>query len=332
MKAVFSVLCLVAMFGATVTASLLSQEEYARHWDNFKAVHAKEYPTEEEHDLRRGIFETNLDFITAHNAAGHNWTMGVNEFADLTWDEFREQSLGLVSGLLRERTNGVDLSDVLTLPAEKDWRKEGAVTPVKNQQQCGSCWAFSTTGAVEGAHAIKTGKLVSLSEQQLVDCGAKEGSMGCNGGLMDFGFQYVIDNKGLCRETDYPYKAQTRTCKDQACSPAVQIASFQDVAKDNELALKAAVAQQPVSVAIEADQTGFQFYKKGVFDGRCGHQLDHGVLVVGYGTEDGKDYWLVKNSWGPSWGLDGYIKLSRSDSKWSRGQCGIAMQPSYPIA
>jgi KDEL-tailed cysteine endopeptidase len=216
-------------------------------------------------------------------------------------------------------------------PASVDWSAKGAVTPIKNQGQCGSCWSFSTTGSVEGAHFLKTGQLVSLSEQQLVDCSGAEGNQGCNGGLMDQAFQYIIDNKGLCTEAAYPYQGVDGNCASTTCTVAATITSFSDVPGSNEVALETAIAQQPVSIAIEADQASFQFYTSGVMTAACGTQLDHGVLVVGYGNDaTGGDYYKVKNSWGASWGDNGYILLGRGASFNPSGQCGIQMEPSYP--
>ena len=198
--------------------------------------------------------------------------------------------------------------------------------------QCGSCWAFSTTGSTEGISFIKTGTLPSLSEQQLVDCSGAEGNQGCNGGLMDYGFQYIIDNKGICAETAYPYTATDGTCKSKTCgAAAATITGFQDVPTNSETALMTAIVQQPVSVAVEADQDSFQFYSGGVMTAACGTNLDHGVLAVGYGTESGSDYYKVKNSWGADWGLKGYILLGRGAKFGNAGQCGIQMQPSYPL-
>jgi C1A family cysteine protease len=214
-----------------------------------------------------------------------------------------------------------------------DWREHDAVTPVKDQGQCGSCWSFSSTGSMEGAWAIHSSELVSLSEQQLVDCSKSYGNMGCRGGLMDDAFQYVIDNGGLDTEEDYHYTAQDGTCdEDKQENHIVTFSSFVDVIPNDEDQLKSAVALGPVSVAIEADKMGFQFYKSGVFSGECGTTLDHGVLVVGYGTdeESGLDYWIVKNSWAATWGDEGYILLQRNVDA-PEGQCGVAMQPSYPV-
>merc|ERR1719169_273073 len=218
-----------------------------------------------------------------------------------------------------------------TLPDSIDWSKKGAVTPIKNQGQCGSCWSFSTTGSLEGAWEIATGKLVSLSEQQFVDCSKSFGNMGCNGGLMDNAFKYAEQN-ALCTEESYPYKAKAGTCAASSCTvgiPKGGVTGFKDVAKGDLQALEEAVAQQPVSIAIEADQRIFQMYHSGVLSGTCGTKLDHGVLAVGYGTLSGTDYWKVKNSWGASWGAEGYILLEKG--KNSAGECGIKMQPSYPV-
>merc|ERR1711981_1129555 len=228
----------------------------------------------------------------------------------------------------RKQANDVVVLDEKAAPSSVDWTTKGAVTPVKNQGQCGSCWAFSTTGSVEGAYQIATGKLQSFSEQELVDCAGSYGNQGCSGGLMDDGFKY-IEAKGDALESAYSY-----TGKNGKCNSAKQAANalkkgtmttFTDVKTNSEPQLMAAVAQQPVSVAIEADQSGFQLYKSGIFSGKCGSKLDHGVLVVGYGTDSGKDYWKIKNSWGATWGEKGYLRMVRN-----KNQCGIAQQPSYP--
>ena len=226
----------------------------------------------------------------------------------MTADEFKAMNGYRVDLSKRAPASGsesreYDLSD---LPKEVDWRTKGAVTEVKNQGQCGSCWAFSTTGSLEGANFIATGKLVSLSEQELVSCSSSEGNYGCQGGLMDNAFKWIEDdNKGIASEDDYPYASgggAEPKCENYHKNVA-DVASFTDVEANNPAALVSALAKQPVSIAIEADRSAFQFYSTGVIKkGSCGTKLDHGVLLVGYGTEDGTDYWLVKNSWSKGWG------------------------------
>ncbi|XP_028968920.1 cathepsin L [Galendromus occidentalis] len=211
----------------------------------------------------------------------------------------------------------------------KDYWLEGYVTPVKDQGQCGSCWAFSTTGSLEGQHFKATGKLVSLSEQNLVDCSGDEGNNGCEGGLMDQGFTYIKNNGGIDTEESYPYNAEDGDCAFKSNAVGARVTGFVDIDSGSEKALQKAVATVgPVSVAIDASNDSFQLYKEGIYDEpACSStQLDHGVLAVGYGSENGVDYWLVKNSWNTVWGQDGYIKMARNKDN----QCGIASQASYP--
>jgi len=267
-----------------------------------------------------------MEAIRLHNNSGAKFTMGVNEFADLTWEEFKATKLGynhIDNSLLRSK-NTKKLGESVQAAAAVDWRTKGIVTPVKDQGQCGSCWAFSTTGSVEGAWAQAGNDLVSLSEQQLVDCSVPQGNLGCNGGLMDSAFQYIISNKGITTEASYPYKATGPNTCQKGKTSAAKISDFTDVPAGDEDELLKAVTQQPVSVAIEADQPAFQFYSGGVMSGTCGRQLDHGVLAVGYGTDSGTDYWIIKNSWGSSWGESGYIRLERGID-----QCGLADAASY---
>ncbi|BFZ16153.1 hypothetical protein BsWGS_19192 [Bradybaena similaris] len=216
-----------------------------------------------------------------------------------------------------------------TLPASVDWRTKGYVTPVKDQLGCGSCWAFSTTGSVEGQHFKATGELVSLSESNLVDCSRKYGNHGCQGGWMDNAFKYIIHNKGIDTEASYPYKPEEEKCKFTRASVGATISSYKDVLSGSEDALQSAVAEiGPVSVAIEVLDS-FTLYAGGVYDdSTCSSKdLDHAVLVVGYGSESGRDYWIVKNSWAATWGDKGYILMSRNKNN----QCGIATAASYPI-
>jgi C1A family cysteine protease len=291
----------------------------------------RSYTTTEELVYRRNIYQQNVERIEVHNAQPNKtWTMAVNKFADLTAEEFGARFTGGLRKMpSRQSTNHTASLRGTALPTSVDWSTKGAVTPVKNQQQCGSCWAFSTTGSTEGAWFLANHPLVSLSEQQLVDCSSSQGNQGCNGGLMDNAFQYIISNKGICSEASYPYTASDGTCK--KCTPVATISSFKDVPTNSETALLTAIAQQPVSVAVEADQSSFQFYSGGVMTEACGTQLDHGVLAVGYGTQGGEDYYKVKNSWGADWGAQGYILLGRGAKFGAAGQCGIQMQPSYPV-
>jgi len=304
-------------------AALAAEDATQQAFFQFVKDFNKQYPTEEVFD-RFNTFKANLDLINAHNNGSSSWKMGINQFADLTPAEFKAY-LGL-----KPRDNSyirsVNVAVLADSPSNDiDWVSKGAVTPVKDQAQCGSCWAFSTTGSVEGAVQVKTGRLTSVSEQQLVDCAGSSGNQGCNGGLMDDAFNWIVSHRGIGSEASYPYTARDGTCKDV---PSVStISGYKDVQQGSEDALMNALNQQPVSIAIEADQSSFQFYKSGVFTGPCGQQLDHGVLLVGSGSDGGQDYWRVKNSWGASWGDHGFIRMIRG-----RNMCGLSNMASYPTA
>lgn len=308
-------------------------------FETWAADQGKVYATIEETSYRRWVFEENRAAIAARNAQQSSVVLGLNAFADLSPAEFRGRYLNGLRGPNGGKTapkvwDVQDVSTLASLPLEVDWVAKGAVTPVKNQGQCGSCWAFSTTGSVEGAWFLATGELVSLSEQQLVDCSGPEGNQGCNGGLMDQGFEYIISNGGICGESAYPYTASDGSCAAANCTAVAKIHSYADVVQNSTEALMTAVAQQPVSVAVEADGLDWQFYMGGIVTDSCGTNLDHGVLVVGYGvaeTTQPQPYWKVKNSWGASWGEEGYIRLGRGSAFAPNGECGILLSASYPI-
>jgi len=314
------ILCLLA-----AVAFAADESVYQDAFINWMIKFDKSYAPEE-FFYKYNVFKTNYDFVEAHNNANHSWEVELNKFADLTSAEFKITYNGYKPELARgQRITLADLHIGAYPSGSLDWVSKGAVTGIKDQGQCGSCWAFSATGSTEGAVFLKHGHLTSLSEQQLVDCSNSYGNQGCSGGLMDNAFKYVQAN-GLCTESAYPYTAKNGACKSTSCSPSVdsKITGYKDVTH-TENALGAAVDVTPVSVAIEADQSGFQLYKSGVFCGTCGTALDHGVLAVGYGDEGTTAYWKVKNSWGTGWGESGYIRMCRNSNK-----CGISNEPSYP--
>jgi len=313
-----------ALAATIAVATQMSFSEWA-------SKNGKTYSTKSEIALRRSIFAANAAKVAKHNSEGHSWSMGLNKFADLTGEEFKAlYASGYRAHEKRSKNVNLSLLHAQANPASVDWSTKGAVTPIKNQEQCGSCWAFSTTGSVEGISFISTGTLPSVSEQQLVDCSGAEGNQGCNGGLMDYGFEYIIKNKGITSEAAYPYTAKDGTCSATGKPVAATISGYKDVPVNSEVALETAIVTQPVSVAVEADQSVFQMYTGGVMDSACGTQLDHGVLAVGYGTEAGKEYFKVKNSWGADWGAKGFILLGRGAKFNPSGQCGIQMAASYP--
>ena len=305
-------------------------------WSQFKKFQGrfnKFYSTIEELETRFDIFRSNLRDIILHNLdRSQNFTMGINQFTDLTSIEFKEQFTGGLKVEVGSYGCNTFTSSASGVPISLDWRKKNAVTSVKDQGQCGSCWTFSSTGSSEGAWAIATGQLTDLSEEQLVECatGPQYGSHGCSGGQMEGAFKYLIQN-GQCALSSYPYTSgngKSGSC--QSCSKIAHFSSCSDVKPNDQISLKGAVAQQPVAVAIEADTRYFQSYAGGILDSAsCGTNLDHGVLIVGYGEENGEKYWILKNSWGTSWGEQGYFRILRTDSTNDPGICGVAMDPSF---
>lgn len=301
------------------------------HWPSFQKftkVHDRVYSSLDEFHKRFNIFVDNMNFAEEQNKKSTRMTLGITQYSDKTYDEFHH--LFTKFGRPFHNTCDTFISDNIDDSDSFDWREQGGVTSVKDQGQCGSCWSFSAIGAMEGAWYILRKELIDLSEQQLVDCSKSYGNHGCNGGLMDNAFQYSIDN-GVCGANDYPYTAEVDEC--EKCDVIASFSDCRDVSPNNEVDLRKAVFTSPVSIAIEADTRVFQLYTAGIITSEsCGTNLDHGVLVVGYGEEDGVKYWIVKNSWGAGWGEDGYVRIERTDDTNSEGICGVAMQPSFPIA
>lgn len=332
---------------AGIANAAVPLEENRVEWTKFKSEHAKVYTSELEEQRRLKIFEDNLDYARTVNAGTVSYTLGVTPFADLTFEEFEDQFVGGFIPAPASNTTYFTKPAGLLLADSIDWTTKGAVTPVKNQAHCGSCWTFSTTGALEGAMAVAGRQMVSLSEQEIVSCdNGLIGGHGCQGGNPQQAMGWVKSN-GVCSEADVPYKCSDQAstecknaqCAKSSCTPVLKGGGFfssgdvtgVSAVSHTEQALEAAVSGQPVSVAIEADTKAFQLYTGGVLDSAaCGQKLDHAVLAVGYGIDGDKKYWKVKNSWGASWGEEGYIRLVRGDpAVGSGGECGIRLMASF---
>jgi len=337
---------LASIFALCNASSTLRSREFGvfidsnDEWDqfsNFQEKYRKKYETLEEIEIRFQIFRYNLRNIILHNLNGNkNFTMGINQFTDLTPEEFKTF---YASGYDTFKSFGctpfVPSTTTSSLPSSIDWTTKGVVNSIRDQGKCGSCWAFATTANAESVWAIHSSKLLDLSEEYLVDCASGFGyfNMGCNGGNPDSAFKYMINN-GQCTDASYPYTSgsgsSSSTC--QKCTSAgVKFSGCYDVTSNDQLALKHAVAVQPVVIAIEADTRYFQSYSSGILTDavKCGTNLDHAVEIVGYGSENGIDYWKVRNSWGTSWGESGYVRIQRSSSTNDAGVCGVSVEPSF---
>ncbi|KAL4332290.1 hypothetical protein GQ457_07G045660 [Hibiscus cannabinus] len=307
---------------------VIGHTRHAISFARFAYKHGKKYENVEEMKLRFQIFKDNLDLIRSTNKKRLSYTLAVNQFADLKWEEFRKHRLGAPQNCSATKGNH-QLTDII-LPESKDWRKSGIVSPVKDQGSCGSCWTFSTTGALEAAYHQAFGKGISLSEQQLVDCAGAFNNFGCNGGLPSQAFEYIKYNGGLDTEEAYPYTEKDGQCKFSSENVGVQVIDSVNITLGSEVELKHAVGLvRPVSVAFEVIDD-FRFYKSGVyFNDTCGRapmDVNHAVLAVGYGVENGVPYWLIKNSWGAEWGDNGYFKM-----EMGKNMCGVATCASYPV-
>ncbi|CAI9099960.1 OLC1v1036863C1 [Oldenlandia corymbosa var. corymbosa] len=346
MAPIFNMLITLLLLAATVaseatTSSNINELAIAQTFKNWKEMYGHEYKDDVEQARRFEIFKDNLEFIQSFNKEGnHSYVMGLNDFSDLTFEEFISRYGGykpsakerIEESVTTTTSFGDDENVDSCIPSRIDWRELGAVTHIKNQGGCGSCWAFSAVGALEGIHQIKTGELVTLSEQELVDCDFRSG--GCRGGLMTLAFQYLVERKGITSAENYPYVGYK---EDGSCyipltrNITATIKAYKEVPPNKESALMKAVVRQPVSVAIAANQY-FMHYKSGIFDGPCETNLNHGIVTIGYNEDDkGNKYWIVKNSWGVSWGEKGFGRMMRDIDDQEQGLCGIAMKASYPI-
>lgn len=309
---------LYLLLNPTSTNKLHTKEFFAH-----KARFSKKHATQEELKFRLQIFSQNMEMINKHNSSKTStFTMGVNQFTDLTFEEFKAKYL-----MTKETANplSTDNTEIEELNKGKkvDWKEAGMLSPVKNQEACGSCWAFSATGSMEAAYRIHKNQKISVAEQELVDCSGDYGNYGCNGGIMSAAFSYIKDND-IANEDDYVYEALTETCKANKNLERWEIASFEMIGfmKTNVNGLMKMIDRQPVSVAIEV-RSDFQHYQEGVYSSvdSCGSRLNHGVLAAGYDTSADVPYFLVKNSWGETWGEEGFIRMAVGNG---RGTCGIA--------
>ncbi|KAF4088162.1 hypothetical protein AMELA_G00079920 [Ameiurus melas] len=324
-------LLFTVIYGAVMA---LQDSSLDMHWLLWKKNHSKIYTSEVEELGRREIWERNLRLITVHNLEAsfgmHTYHLGMNHMGDKTREEILQMFAGTrVPPNLTRRSSTFVASAGISVPDSLDWREKGYVTEVKDQGSCGSCWAFSAAGALEGQLKRTTGQVKSLSPQNLVDCSSKYGNEGCNGGYISRAFQYVIDNGGIDSDEAYPYTAMDGQCRYDQAQRAANCSSYNHVSQGDEEALKQAVATiGPISVAIDATRPTFILYHSGVYnDPTCTQKTNHAVLVVGYGSLNGEDYWLVKNSWGTRFGDGGYIRIARNKGN----MCGIANYAYYPL-
>ncbi|KAJ5076057.1 cathepsin l [Anaeramoeba ignava] len=289
-------------------------------FNNFKTKFNKKYSVEEE-AMRFKIFQTNLKTIQEHNAGDYSYKMGINQFTDLTNKEYQQKYLSPI----QYEVEPMPEENIKNIGGGFNWVDHGAVTPVKDQGKCGSCWAFSTTGMIEGCTVAYGGSLISLSEQEIVDCDS--GSYGCNGGWPYQAMQWVTEVGGLCSEQDYPYVGVDQSCQNSSCQPVSTLTDHRQFSSEGQMEYQLQT-NGPISVSIDASGDGFKQYSSGVYTGDdCTKtKLDHAVLVVGYNVDTHPSYWIVKNSWGTSWGLNGYIWM-----EYGKNTCGILIEAWWGI-
>ncbi|KAK9883490.1 hypothetical protein WA026_001663 [Henosepilachna vigintioctopunctata] len=323
---------ITVLLAISICVHAIEESEVLRQWNNFKEEYGKNYRSLLETEKRFSIFKNNLEIIEAHNLLFEkklvSYSLAVNQFADWTSDEFKNY---LNPEMVREKSVGNKFFNKtfgFTAPESIDWREKQVVTPVKNQGTCGSCWAFSTVASIESQLGIVKNNLVSLSEQNLVDCSKNGKNRGCDSGLITDSFDYIIEN-GIIKEEDYPYTGKNGKCRADEFKYVTKLSSYVNIASGDEDALTEAIATQgPVSVGIDGGTLGFEMYSHGIFsDFFCSNRyLNHAVLAIGFGTENGNDYYIIKNSWGEKWGEKGYARMARN----KKNMCGIATLASFP--
>ncbi|CAH1174077.1 unnamed protein product [Phaedon cochleariae] len=321
---------LIIAFAAVIVAINAASDQEL--WADFKKTHGKTYKSLREEKLRYNIFQDTLRQIAEHNVKYENgestYYLAINQFSDMTDEEFK--AMLLKNKASKPSLEGLEVANLTVgaAPESIDWRTKGAVLPIRDQGQCGSCWAFSTVASVEGQAAIKSGSQIPLSQQQLVDCATYEyHNSGCDGGYMLRGFEYIRDHS-LESEADYPYTARDERCKaNDRRKGIVELTGYKTVPATEESLKEAVGTIGPISVAVNS--IPWRHYGGGVFNNNActGLELDHGVTAVGYGTENGLKFWLVKNSWGTGFGESGYIRIIRD----STHNCGVEKDASYPI-